>query len=66
LTRDVGALPRLKAWLAEDRYDLSALDGTLPVLRVDTTDGYAPAFEEIVAFAQTGGRGGSAALPADG
>jgi hypothetical protein len=34
-----------------DYYD-EPLDLAIPTLRIDTTDGYRPSFEEIVAFAK--------------
>jgi hypothetical protein len=43
-----GRLP--EAWVRARPLDLG-----VPVLRVDTTAGYAPAFEEVVAFARAAG-----------
>ena len=47
---DAAALPRLIDGLARGAYEPPALD--IPVVRVDTTDGYAPAFARIVALVQ--------------
>jgi predicted kinase len=66
LTRDLEALPRLEAWPAEDRSELSALDDTAPGRRVDPTDGDAPASEAIVAAARAAGAVGSGAPTAYG
>jgi len=43
-------LPRLVAWLEEGRYEPPEIGA--PILRVDTTDGYAPAIAQITAFVQ--------------
>lgn len=46
LSRDAEALPRLVAWLEQGLYEPPEIG--VPVLRVDTTDGYAPALEQLV------------------
>lgn len=45
---DAEVLPELRADLAAGRF--APLDLPIPTLRVDTTDGYAPSLDEIVAF----------------
>lgn len=48
LSHDLDALPRLVQWLDEGRYEPPEIGA--PTMRVDTTDGYAPTLEQIVAF----------------
>src|SRR5919199_1966221 len=53
LSRDLDALPRLVAWLEEGRYEPPEIGA--PVVRMDTSDGYSPTLEDVVAAIQERG-----------